>query len=80
MPLLAPGTVRTLSVFAATDARITPFTYHTPQFALDDLKRRLMNPRWQGEELFDGIDLRALGYRTIEHVATERATHIVLAR
>lgn len=34
----------------------------------------------QGEALFDGIDLRALGYKTVEHVATERATHIVLAR
>ena len=34
----------------------------------------------QGEALFDGLDLRALGYETVEHVATERATHIVLAR
>lgn len=34
----------------------------------------------QGEALFAGIDLRALGYNTVEHVATERATHIVLAR
>ena len=34
----------------------------------------------QGEALFEGVDLRALGYRTVEHVATERATHIVLAR
>lgn len=34
----------------------------------------------QGEALFAGIDLRALGYRTVEHVPTERATHIVLAR
>ena len=34
----------------------------------------------QGEALFQGLDLRALGYRTVEHVATERATHIVLAR
>jgi dihydrofolate reductase len=34
----------------------------------------------QGEALFTGIDLRALGYRTVEHVATERATHIVLAK
>ena len=33
-----------------------------------------------GEALFQGIDLRALGYSTVEHVATERATHIVLAR
>ena len=34
----------------------------------------------QGESLFSGIDLRALGYRTVEHVPTERATHIVLAK
>jgi dihydrofolate reductase len=33
-----------------------------------------------GEPLFDGIDLRAMGYRVTEHVATEAATHIVLAR
>ena len=34
----------------------------------------------RGEALFSGMDLRELGYRTVEHVATERATHIVLAR
>lgn len=34
----------------------------------------------QGEKLFDGIDLRALGYRTTEHVASDRATHIVLSK
>ncbi|MGV1759993.1 dihydrofolate reductase family protein [Rhizobium sp. A22-96] len=34
----------------------------------------------QGEPLFSGIDLHALGYRTVEHVPTERATHIVLAK
>ena len=34
----------------------------------------------QGESLFDGIDLRALGYRTTEHVPTARATHVVLTR
>lgn len=34
----------------------------------------------RGEALFAGIDLRALGYGTVEHVPTERATHIVLAR
>ncbi len=34
----------------------------------------------QGEALFSGIDLRALGYKTVEHVATQRATHIVLAK
>jgi dihydrofolate reductase len=34
----------------------------------------------QGEALFAGLDLRALGYRTVEHVPTQHATHIVLAR
>ena len=34
----------------------------------------------QGEALFAGVDLHALGYRTVEHVATARATHIVLAK
>ena len=34
----------------------------------------------QGEPLFSGLDLRALGYRTVEHVPTARATHIVLAK
>jgi dihydrofolate reductase len=33
-----------------------------------------------GENLFEGIDLRAMGYQVREHVATEAATHIVLAR
>jgi len=34
----------------------------------------------EGESLFSGLDLRALGYRTVEHVPTDRATHIVLAK
>ncbi len=34
----------------------------------------------RGEALFHGIDLRALGYKTVEHVHTDRATHIVLAK
>ncbi len=34
----------------------------------------------QGESLFNGLDLHALGYRTVEHVPTDRATHIVLAK
>jgi len=34
----------------------------------------------EGESLFSGLDLRALGYRTVEHVPTRRATHIVLAK
>lgn len=34
----------------------------------------------QGEAMFAGIDLRALGFRVTEHQASEHATHIVLAR
>jgi dihydrofolate reductase len=34
----------------------------------------------QGEAMFAGIDLPALGYRVAEHQATELATHIVLSR
>ena len=33
-----------------------------------------------GESLFSGINLRALGYRCVERVATEGATHVVLRR
>ena len=36
--------------------------------------------RGHAEPLFSGLDLRALGYRTVEHVPTDRATHIVLAK
>jgi dihydrofolate reductase len=34
----------------------------------------------QGEAMFPGIDLPALGFRVTEHQASEHATHIVLAR
>jgi dihydrofolate reductase len=34
----------------------------------------------RGERLFEGVDLRALGYRCIQHVASEKATHVVFAR
>ena len=33
-----------------------------------------------GERLFDGINLPALGYKCTQHVATPRATHLVLTR
>jgi len=33
-----------------------------------------------GENLFDGLDMRALGYERAESIAGERATHIVLRR
>jgi dihydrofolate reductase len=38
------------------------------------------NPLGNGEALFAGIDLIALGYETAESVATDAATHIVLKR
>ncbi|MFO1397942.1 MAG: dihydrofolate reductase family protein [Burkholderiales bacterium] len=34
----------------------------------------------RGEPLFEGLDLRTLGYRCVEHVASEKATHVVLQR
>lgn len=34
----------------------------------------------RGERLLDGVDLRALGYTCIQHVASELATHVVLRR
>jgi dihydrofolate reductase len=34
----------------------------------------------QGEPLFEGIDLRTLGYECVESVASEKATHVVLRR
>jgi hypothetical protein len=34
----------------------------------------------QGEPLLEGIDLPALGYRVTEHVFTEAAMQLVLAR
>jgi dihydrofolate reductase len=33
-----------------------------------------------GERLFEGVDLRALGYACVQFVASERATHVVLRR
>jgi len=33
-----------------------------------------------GENLFSGINMRSLGYHRVEHVATDRATHIVLRK
>ena len=34
----------------------------------------------QGEAMFTGLDLPALGFRVIEHVATEAANYIVLVK
>jgi dihydrofolate reductase len=33
-----------------------------------------------GESLLEGIDLVRLGYRCVEHVGTEKATHVVLSK
>jgi dihydrofolate reductase len=33
-----------------------------------------------GERLFEGVDLRALGYECVKSVASEKATHVVLQR
>jgi dihydrofolate reductase len=34
----------------------------------------------RGEPLFEGLDLRALGYECVEFVGSEKATHVVLRR
>jgi len=34
----------------------------------------------QGEAMFAGLDLHAMGFKVTEHVATELATHVVLGR
>jgi dihydrofolate reductase len=34
----------------------------------------------RGEPLFQGLDLRALGYQCVESVASPKATHVVLRR
>lgn len=33
-----------------------------------------------GERLFDGLDMAELGYRCVEHVGTENATHLIVRR
>jgi dihydrofolate reductase len=33
-----------------------------------------------GERLFEGVDMRALGYECVRHAASENATHVVLRR
>ena len=33
-----------------------------------------------GESLYEGLNLRALGYECVEFVASEKATHVVLRR
>ncbi len=34
----------------------------------------------KGEHLFQDIDMRALGYETVEHIAGERAMHVIIRR
>ena len=34
----------------------------------------------RGERLFEGVDLRALGFECVQNVASEKATHVVLTR
>jgi dihydrofolate reductase len=34
----------------------------------------------RGERLFEGVDLRALGYECVETAASEKATHVILRR
>jgi hypothetical protein len=34
----------------------------------------------EGEKLFDGLDMRALGYHVARHVYGERAMHVFIER
>jgi len=34
----------------------------------------------RGEALFEGVDLRTLGYKCVEFIASPKATHVVLQR
>jgi hypothetical protein len=34
----------------------------------------------EGENLFQGLDLRALGYQGVDSIAGRRATHVILRR
>jgi len=34
----------------------------------------------RGERLFEGMDMRALGYECVQSVASEKATHVVIKR
>ncbi|GGI85501.1 multidrug MFS transporter [Polymorphobacter multimanifer] len=56
LPLLTSSIVWPSFALAATDAGVTPFSYRAPQSALDDLKRRLANPRWPENETGSGWD------------------------
>lgn len=38
------------------------------------------NPLGSGERLYEGVDLRALGYERVQFDASEKATHVVLRR
>ena len=33
-----------------------------------------------GESLFAGIDMPKLGYEVVEHIASEKATHVLIAK
>ena len=48
--IAATGQARAGNAFANADPAITPFTYHAPQSALDDLKQRLAQTRWPERE------------------------------
>jgi epoxide hydrolase len=48
--IAATGLARAGNAFASAGLAITPFTYHAPQSALDDLRRRLALTRWPERE------------------------------
>ena len=56
----AAGMVRAVPALGADSAELTPFTYHAPQSALDDLRQRLTQIRWPERETVDGWSQGAL--------------------
>src|SRR4030095_1980891 len=61
---IVTASLRNTSAFVNNEQRITEFTFHAPQSALDDLKRRLAQVRWpEGETVADwsqGVPLTKL--------------------
>lgn len=48
---------------------------------IDDLHMAIAPvPLGRGESLFEGVDLRALGYESVEFTASGKDTHVVLPR
>jgi dihydrofolate reductase len=76
---------RARAAAAGKDVRIGGGPHTIRQFLRDGLIDELhlaISPvlLGRGEPLFEGIDLRALGYECVQSVASDKATHVVLRR